>query len=128
MNRWGWVEALKGAEGSDQEDLVPMLAEPGSRGSVPRWIAKLAHRNYARSHSQGFEKLHQRGGFSASELVGHLAAELRRTDALMLQINTHMLQVLESHVQALKDAKVQVPSALVVEMTLLRSVIADAKS
>ncbi len=37
--------------------------------SVPSWLARLAHREYARLHDQAFERIAERGGFSRAELV-----------------------------------------------------------
>lgn len=72
------MSGLKGAEGADLDDVVPMQTDRGlGRGVVPRWIAQLAHRNYARSSRQDFDQLHRRGGFSQGELIAHLASELR---------------------------------------------------
>lgn len=73
---WRWLQSnLPRGDGSDLEDLVPM--QDGDATCVPRWIAELAWANYSRHYEQSFERLHERGGFSSGEVIGHLASELR---------------------------------------------------
>ncbi len=72
------VRSVSYGGGADMADQVPVLASDRPIRSVPRWIAELAHEDYARHYDQSFDRLHERGGFSAGELIGHLAAALRR--------------------------------------------------
>lgn len=37
--------------------------------TVPEWLAKLAYNEYARHHTQSFERIAERGGFGRAELV-----------------------------------------------------------
>lgn len=37
--------------------------------TVPEWLAKLAHNEYARHHRQSFARIAERGGFGRAELV-----------------------------------------------------------
>jgi len=37
--------------------------------TVPEWLEKLAHKEYARHHTQSFTRIAERGGFSRAELV-----------------------------------------------------------
>jgi hypothetical protein len=75
--QWRWLSSLTDDD-ADMADQVPVLASDRPLRSVPRWIAELAHEDYARRYDQSFDRLHERGGFSANELIGHLAAALRR--------------------------------------------------
>lgn len=52
-------------------DPFPIQADGPGRPecSVPLWLAKLAHREYARHHDQSFDRIAERGGFGRGELV-----------------------------------------------------------
>ena len=81
MADWGWVGYYVDDEHrAALDDVVPMQNDRHLT-TVPRWIAELAHEDYHRHHEQTFDRLHQRGGFSTGEVIGHLAAALLRERA-----------------------------------------------
>ncbi len=58
----------------DVDDIQPFPIQSETRDrlppcSVPEWLAKLAHREYAKRHRQEFATIKKRGGFSRAELV-----------------------------------------------------------
>lgn len=62
---------------------VPVL-DPGGQPlrKVSERIARVAHAEYAaQGHRQTFERLHERGGFSAAELIELLAQRIERLEA-----------------------------------------------
>lgn len=52
-----------------------------SRATIPEEIARIAHVEYARRHSQTFERLQERGGFSVAEVIMLLADTITRLEA-----------------------------------------------
>lgn len=65
------------------EPEVPVLSsEPNPLRRVSEQIARMAFVEYEHQHGycQSFEMLHERGGFSASELVELLASRIERLD------------------------------------------------
>lgn len=68
-----WANRLSGWW--DQPDMVPMQAHANGKNKVPREIAALAYEEYSNRYgtSQSFERLLERGGFSSTEIIAHLA-------------------------------------------------------
>ncbi len=46
--------------------------------TVPEWLAKLAHDEYARQHTQSFKRIAERGGFGRAELVALIRGNYTR--------------------------------------------------
>lgn len=73
-----WANRLSGW--FDGPDMVPMQHGEFGKNKVPREIAALAYEEYSGRYgtSQSFERLLERGGFSSTEIIAHLADLVER--------------------------------------------------
>ena len=95
---WAWLRSYVGDQVS-LDDRVPMRG-----GTVPRFVAEMAHEKYAEHHRQSLETLLERGGFSPVELIGFLAAHLLDEEAEVIKLRRQVNRQLG---EVERDAEVQ---------------------
>ncbi len=70
MRRWyGHVHDHDGPYGV-------VLQAPGEITQLPEEILRRAHEEYAKHHTQSYERIQERGGFGLTEVIGLLADAL----------------------------------------------------
>lgn len=55
--------------------------------SIPTWLARVAHREYARKHSQTFSRIAERGGFGRAELVALIRGDYTQSGIRQAEVD-----------------------------------------